>query len=169
MDENIYRRRAGRRNLIIGIVIGLLIITALTANLVRNAYFDTCTLSFDRNPESVIRAYVEAIERSDHQVVQRCWNRDAYFDLEAGCSEICLERILGTSYLIDEISLDKPSTTPEGRSNISAVVKLSCNNSAESHVGMILLDSVSRNVPWKHWKIISSDIGGLIADPWCQE
>jgi hypothetical protein len=169
MDENIYRKRSARRNLIIGIVVGFLIIAALTANLVRNAYFDTCTLSFDRNPESVIRAYVNAIERSDHQVVQRCWNREAYFELETGCSEICLDRILGTSYKIDEIIIDRPSTTPEGRLNISAAVKITCNNSSESHLGMVLLDSVSTDVPWKHWKIISSNIGGQMAEPWCKE
>jgi hypothetical protein len=167
MGENYYRKKATRRNLIIFLSIGVIVMAVFGVYFVRNIYYDICTQSFIRQPEEVIRSYIEAISQGNSTIVQRCWDRDAYFDLESGCSEICVEHILGTSYQVIEINLVDPFITANGRSNLHASITISCSQDEAIHHGDILLDSVSSDLPWKHWKIIHSSFGGTIAEPWC--
>jgi hypothetical protein len=101
-------------------------------------------------------------------VAQECWDHFAYFDLEAGCSEVCLSKVYGAQFEVVDITLGSPSTTPEGRANWPATVSIACAAGDESHTAEILLDSVSSNTPWKHWEIIHSTFGGSVVDPWCR-
>jgi hypothetical protein len=168
MDENYYRRRTSRRNLVFIVIAIVAIAIYVGIKTVRNAYYDICTQSYERDPGAVVESYIHAITNSDGLVVQRCWDRVAYYELESGCSQICLERILGTAYEMKAITPSQPEKKPSGRSNVLITVDISCGDSAEEHSAEILLDSVGYDLPWKHWKIIRSDFGGPISDPWCK-
>jgi hypothetical protein len=168
MDENYYRRRTTKRNLIIIIIIVAAIGVYVGVRIVRNAYYDICTQSYDRTPDGVVASYIQAITDRNGLVVQRCWDPTAYYELQSGCSQICLERILGTAYEIKAITPGQPEKTPSGRSNVQITVNIACRDSAEEHSAEILFDSVGYDLPWKHWKIIRSDFGGPISDPWCK-
>lgn len=168
MDENYYRRRTARRNLIIIIIAVVVIGIYVGIRTTRNAYYDICTQSYDRDPDVVVTSYIQAITKGDGLIVQRCWDRVAYYELQSGCSQICLERILGTSYELKSIKLGQPLNTPSGRSNVHVMVDIACEDSGEEHTADVLLDSIGYDLPWKHWKIIRSDFGGPISDPWCK-
>jgi len=100
----------------------------------------------------------------------RCWQHNAYYDLESGCSEICLSRILGTPYKVKDMQIGKVTIAGESRANIISVqVSVACQGDSETRTGEIILDTVSVHVPWRHWKIIHSSFGGPLAEPWCQE
>jgi len=167
MGENYYRKKAARRNSIIFLSFGIIAVVAFSVYFVRNIYYDTCTQSFVRLPEEVILSYIEAISQGNSTIVQRCWDRDAYFDLQSGCSEICMAHILGTSYQIVEITIEDPFIAANNRSNLHASTTIKCPQNEEIHHGDFLLDSVSSDLPWKHWKIIHSSFGGTVAEPWC--
>ena len=158
-DENYYRRQIRRRNriLIIGGVAILLILTSVFVG--RNIFFDFCTNSFDRQPESVIRAYISAIENGNSNIAQRCWDRNAYYEIASGCSEACLSRLYGTDYSIDGI-LIKDIGPIENRDRLHATIHISCPRSGEIYQSEIVLDSITQDFSWKHWKILESDLVG---------
>lgn len=147
---------------------GLAVTVALAILVTRALFYDACTRSFDRSPRSVVSAFADAVSRGDAAVAQECWEHQAYYDLAAGCSEICLSRVLGTQYRVVDITLDSPYTTADGRANVQAAVSIECTEDGETHTGEILLDSVGGNVAWKHWAIIRSTFGGTVAEPWCK-
>jgi hypothetical protein len=168
MSDTYYRERAARRTrlwLILGGITAAVVLVVLVA---RALFYDACTRSFDRSPRSIVSTFVEAVGRGDAAVAQECWEHHAYYDIEAGCSEICLSRVLGTQYQVVDITLDPPYTTPDGRANLRATVSIECAESGEEHTAEILLDSVGGDVPWKHWAIIRSTFGGTVAEPWCE-
>jgi hypothetical protein len=168
MDENYYRRKTTRRNLIIIGAIAVAILIFLGTRMIRDAYYDTCTESFERAPESIIHSYIQSITDNNYVAMSRCWEPEMFYDLGTGCSQICLERIMGTVYTLDEVSLEDSITTPEGRMNIPVMVRITCPGSGDQYTASILLDSIRQDWEWKHWKIIQSDFGGPIAEPWCQ-
>jgi hypothetical protein len=147
---------------------GIAAAVVLVVLVTRALFYDACTRNFDRSPRSIVLAFVDAVSRGDGTVAQECWEHQTYYDLEAGCSEICLSRVLGAKYRVVDITLDPPYTTLEGRANLRANVSIECTASEEVHSGEILLDSVGGNVPWKHWAIIRSTFGGTVAEPWCK-
>ena len=168
MSDTYYREQAARRTrfrVLMGIIVVMVACSVLTAV---NVFRDNCTNSFDRQPRSVVVSYIDAVTRGDSTGVIRCWEHNAFYDLEAGCSEICLSRILGTPYQVTELTLSEPYTTDQGRANILATVSVACPESSAPHSGEILLDSVGADLPWKHWKIIHSTFGGPISAPWCR-
>ena len=168
MSDTYYRERAARRARLWWILGGLAATVVLVVLVTRALFYDACTRSFDRSPRSIVSTFVEAVGRGDTMVAQECWEHHAYYDLEAGCSEICLSRVLGAQYRVVDIALDSPYTTPDGRANLRAVVSIECAESGEEHSAEILLDSVGGNVPWKHWAIIRSTFGGTVAESWCK-
>ncbi len=166
-DENYYRRQAARKNRII-IIFGILaIITAGIVILVRNTFYDFCTNSYDRSPAGVIQSYISAIENGNGNTVRRCWDRTTYYEVSSGCSEICVSRLYGTDYEIESMDLTG-SQFVDNRSRITATLDISCPSSGETHKSKIVLDSIQQDFSWKHWKILESDFGGPISDPWCQ-
>ena len=168
MSDTYYRERAARRARLWWLVGGLAAVIVLAILIIRALFYDACTRSFNRSPRSIVLTFVEAVERGDVAMAQECWERRAYHDLEAGCSEICLSRVLGTQYRVLDMALDSPRATPDGRANLRASVSIECAESGEEHTAEILLDSVGGNVPWKHWAIVRSTFGGTVAEAWCK-
>ena len=168
MSDAYYRERAARRTRTL-LILGALVVTILCVVLgTRGIFYDACTQSFDRSPRSVVLAFVEAVKRGDATTAQECWEHHTYYDLEAGCSQVCLSRIFGAQYQLVDITINSPYTTPDGRANLKATVSIVCTENQETYTGEILLDSVKENVPWKHWAIIHNTFGGTVAEPWCK-
>jgi hypothetical protein len=168
MSDTYYRERAARHARLWWMLGGIAAVVVLVALVTRALFYDACTRSFDRSPGSIVSTFVEVVGRGDAAVAQECWEHRAYYDLEAGCSEICLSRVLGAKYRVVDIALDSPYITSSGRANLRATVSIECTESGEEHTGEILLDSVGGNIPWKHWAIIHSTFGGTVAEPWCK-
>ncbi|MBM4464885.1 MAG: hypothetical protein FJ014_04865 [Chloroflexi bacterium] len=168
MSDTYYRERAARRARVWWVLGGIAAALVLIVLVTRALFYDACTKSFDRSPRSIVLTFVEAVGRGDLAVAQECWEHHAYYDLEAGCSEICLSRVLGAQYRVIDIALDSPYTTPDGRANLRATVSIECTEGGETHPAEILLDSVGGNVPWKHWAIVRSTFGGTVAEAWCK-
>jgi hypothetical protein len=168
MSDAYYQERARRRARIYWLA-GLVAAVVLVVLVGLWALFhDACTRSFDRSPASVVSAYLTAVGQGNAPVAQECWEHDAYFDLNAGCSEICLSKVYGAQFEVQNVSVGEPATTPEGRANLPATVSIACAAGGETHTAEILLDSVSSNVPWKHWAIVHSTFGGTVVEPWCK-
>jgi hypothetical protein len=168
MSDAYYQERAARRTRTLLVVGGLVLVIACVVAGVASLFYDACTKSFDRSPEAVVSAFVDAVARGDAQVAQECWEHETYYDLEAGCSEICLSRVFGAQFEVVDLVLDSSSITTDGRANLPARVAITCTESGEEHVAEIVLDSVGSNVPWKHWAIIHSTFGGTVAEQWCK-
>ncbi len=167
MSDAYYREQSARRTrmlLLLGvIVLGL----GCAAFGVYSVFRDTCTNSFDRQPEAVINSFTTAVVQGDADTAAACWHHLAYLDVTSGCSEICLSRLWGTPYQINDITLNPNMNPPQGRFWWTATVDLSCPD-GEQHTAEIILDGVDREVPWRHWKIVRSDFGGPLSDPWCK-
>lgn len=167
MSDAYFRERAARRTRIAWLVIIAIISVLCIVFSINRIFLDECTQSFRRTPEDIVRSYIEAIAQGNAEQPRRCWWDDAYFDLESGCSEICIERILGTPYEIIAVQVGEEIITETNRAQHEVNVTISCGPGGEQHNGIILLDSIPQNVPWQHWKIIQSEFGGPIGEPWC--
>jgi hypothetical protein len=144
------------------------VLAVLVVAVIWTLFHDACTGSLDRAPRSVVSAFLEAVGRGDVLTAQECWEHETYYDLAAGCSEICLSKVYGAQFQIVDITLDEPQATPEGRANMEATVSIACSADGTEHTASILLDSVGPDLPWKHWEIIRSTFGGSVADAWCK-
>lgn len=167
MSDSVYRQQAERRTRRIWTAAAIILIPTCLVLFIASLYRDTCTGSFERSPEAVLQSFVSGVSGGDTRQVLRCWERSAYYDMESGCSEICLERIIGIPYRLTDLELSE-SFPEDGRSRISAEVTISCPDSGELHTGQVILDTVAMSVPWRHWKIIHSSFGGPLAEPWCK-
>jgi hypothetical protein len=167
MSDAYYQQRAARRTRIGCALGGLVVLVLLALFGVRSLYHDACTNSFDRSPEAVVRAYAQAVRRGDAGEAQQCWEHDAYYDLEAGCSEICLSRALGKPFEVGDVSVGEAEVLPSGRAARIATVSVVCQDGV-THSAEITLDSVRQELPWRHWDIVHSTFGGSVAEPWCE-
>jgi hypothetical protein len=168
MSDAYYRARAARRTRI-WVILGALALMVLCAILgVRGLFYDACTRGFDRTPRSIVSAFVEAVGHGDVATAQECWEHHVYYDLKAGCSEICLSRVSGAQFQVLDLAIGVPYTTPDGRANLKAAISIACAEDGQGHTAEIILDSVGANVPWKHWAIVYSTFGGTVAEPWCK-
>jgi hypothetical protein len=168
MSDEYYRQRAARRTRLIWLSIGLVAAVMCLYLAITRIFWDECTQSFQRSPQAITQSYLQAIQQGNQEQPRRCWVDSAFFDLEAGCSEICVERILGTEYLINNISVGEVELTDDGRARQVVEVAVSCPAGGQSYTGALTLDSIRQNVPWQHWKIIHSTVGGPLSSPWCQ-
>jgi hypothetical protein len=168
MSDEFYQERARRRTRLLLVAGGLAAVVICAVAGVVSLLYDACTKSFDRSPRAVVFAYLDAVTRGDLPVAQECWEHHTYYDLEAGCSEICLSRVLGTRFEVLDLELGDPHGSADGRANLLATVSIVCAEGGESHDAEIRLDSVGSNLPWKHWSIVHSTFGGTLADPWCR-
>jgi len=166
MSDVFYQERARRRNRRLLIGGGLLAILACAVFGVSSLFYDACTRSFDRSPEAVVRSYVEAVSEGDARLAQECWEHETYYDLEAGCSEICLSRVLGTPWELLDMSVADPQVTDAGRATRLVGVLMRCTATGETLTGDVLLDSIASDVPWRHWTIVHSTVGGTTAEAW---
>jgi hypothetical protein len=168
MSDAYYQERARRRARVLVIVGALAVVVVCAVVGVGSLFYDACTKGFDRSPRAVVSAYVEAVKRGDGQVAQECWERNRYFDLETGCSEICLARVFGAQYQVMDLAVGSPSTTPEGRANLVVTASIACAEGGQGYTAEIVLDGVKSDLPWKHWAIVHSTFGGTVAEPWCK-
>jgi hypothetical protein len=161
------RERAARQvRTMLLVATGIILVACIAFGIV-SVFRDPCTGSFDRSPTAVVISYLNAIARGNGQGVVRCWENFAYGDLEAGCSEICLSRILGTRYRVIDLALGQPYEEG-GRARVAATVAVLCPDSDQYHRGQIVLDGITRDVPWRHWRIVHSTFGGTAAKGWCK-
>jgi hypothetical protein len=168
MSDSYYQERARRRTRILWIVGAVVILAILVIVVIWSLYRDSCTGSFERSPTAVVSAFLEAVGTGEVAAAQGCWEHDAYYELEAGCSEICLSGVYGAQFEIVDIVPGEPYSAPEGRANLEATITIACTEGGNAHTAEILLDSVGGDVPWKHWTIIHSTFGGTVVEPWCK-
>ncbi len=167
MSDQVHVARAARQRRIFILLLILATSAACLMFAVRNTFYDMCTTSFDRDPRSVVTSYLAAISRGDLDHAQNCWVRAQYFAIEAGCSEICLQRAAGTNFTVQNITLGEPYSAQSGRAALDAEISVACADGSQE-TGSILLDAVAGPVPWKHWRVNSGSAGGSAADPWCR-
>ncbi len=166
-SDQFFAQRAARQRRIYflaGIAVVLVLCALLT---VRNAFFDRCTASFDRSAETVVQSYLNAIRAGDLNRVQHCWDRAQYYELEAGCSEICLSRLMGIQFEVADVSFGAVEQV-DSRARMQVNVSLVCANGTTPSGGLVL-DAVGADLPWKHWRILQSEVGGTPAQRWCGE
>jgi hypothetical protein len=168
MSDAYYQERARQRTRRLLIGGAVLALVACGVFGVVSLLYDACTQSFDRAPEAVVRSYLDAVSSGDGEVAQECWEHETYFDLEAGCSEVCLGQVLGAEFQVGEVAVGEAQLTPAGRAQRVATVAVTCTGSGQSASGEIVLDSVGSDSPWRHWSIIHSTVGGTVAEPWCK-
>jgi hypothetical protein len=167
LSDTHYREQAIRQQRVL-LAAGLAVVLLACGVLgIASVFRDDCTGSFDRSPRSVATSYLDAIARGDDHNLVRCWEHNVIYDIEAGCSEICLSRLLGTSFRIIELKLSEPFME-EGRARIRASITAMCPDGGEPLTGEILLDGITRAVRWRHWKIVRSSFGGTATRPWCK-
>jgi hypothetical protein len=168
MSDEYYREQAARRSRVLWLIGAVAIsIICLYVGFV-SLFRDDCTQSYDRSPEGLINSYVSALVNGDIEGAQSCWEHDAYYELESGCSEMCLSRLSGTEFKVDNFKIEDPVLTSDGRANIKVSVTVICVDNNDSFTGEIIFDGLGQNVPWKHWKIIRSTFGGTAVEAWCQ-
>lgn len=168
MSDTYYRERAQRRTrkwlvLVVAVVIALLSLLGL-----RSLLYDSCTGGYDRSPDDVVRTYIAAIGDADAATAQACWEHQSFYDLGAGCSEICLSRAYGAQFEVLAVEIGQPYLSENARTRRLAKVEVSCMDTGEVQRGEILLDTVGANVFWKHWQIVESSFGGTVAQTWCK-
>lgn len=165
-DEQFVARAARQRRIFI-LIFGLVLVAACAGFAVRNTFYDLCTASFDRSAEAVARGYTDAVSAGDYNRIENCWVRSQYFRVEAGCSEICLSRVVGTQFTISGLQVGEERTGQDGRSVLDVRVSVTCPG-GEQASGVLVLDALSAQVPWKHWRVNESTVGGSVAAPWCR-
>jgi hypothetical protein len=168
MSDEYYAQRAARRTRLALLLGAAAVAVLLTLLGLRSLFYDSCTHGFDRSPSAAIQAFTDAVSRGDIPAAQGCWEHFAYFEVAAGCSEICLSKVAGARFQVTEIALGETSITPARRANLPVTVTNACADGSATHSGEILLDSVAGQLPWKHWAIIHSTFGGTVAEPWCR-
>lgn len=168
MSDSYYQQRAARRTRVVLAAGAAALVVACAAAAVVALFYDDCTGGFERSPRSDLLAYVAAVARGDVAAAQRCWERDAYYDLETGCSEICLSKAMGAPFELRQVELGTPEATTEGRTRLPARVTIACLPGGEEHAADVVLDSVAGDPPWKHWTIVHSTLGGTVVEPWCR-
>ncbi len=168
MSDQIYRERAARRTRLILATVAIVVAVGCAVAAGLSAFVDDCTGGFDRAPEAVVRAYARAVSGGDGVTARRCWVPQAYFDMESGCSEFCLGAALGGGFEVVGLEVSPAAGAPPGRARLAAQVMVACE-SGELHSGVLTLDGLSRDLPWRHWKIIRSEMGGSYTQPWCGE
>jgi hypothetical protein len=168
MSDAYFEERARRRARVLWIIGGLVVVLACATAGVGSLYYDACTKGFDRSPRAVLSAYVDAVSYGNAPVAQECWEHNAYYSLDAGCSEICLSKAMGSQFRVVDITLGSPSMTAAGRENQTATVSIACSGDGQEYTGEITLDSVASHLPWRHWAIVHSTLGGTVAEAWCK-
>jgi hypothetical protein len=167
VSDTEYRERAARQARTALVIATAIVLLACVGLSTISVFRDSCTNSFDRSPRSVVQAFFVAVAEGQSDQVQRCWDSLAYYELEAGCSQICLSRVLGTQYRLVDLTLGEP-LQESGRARMTATLSVTCPDSEVVHRGDIMLDAITQAVPWRHWKIVNSTFGGVLSAPWCK-
>lgn len=162
MSDRTFTEQAARRRRLILLAVFPVLLAICGFLAVRNTFYDRCTLSFNRSEQAVIESYLAALSAGQLEGAQNCWQRDAYYDLSTGCSEICLQRVSGVALLFEGVEF-----TPAGE-GLQAAVKVRCLTGGDSQTAAVTLAAQGGSAPWRHWRIIRSDLGGSASQPWCR-
>ena len=168
MSDRYYLERAARRQRIFWLVAIVIVLVLCAGFGIRNSFYDLCTQSYNRDPKLVVENYLQAVSSGDFKRAQSCWDHNQFYEVGAGCSEICLQRIVGTKLDVKNIVLDPQTISERGRARIQVQITAACAAGNEN-TGILVLDSVNRQVPWRHWRVIESSVGGSAAEPWCKK
>lgn len=168
MSDAEFIERNRKRTRMITAVGGGILAVALIFFLVRAVFNDTCTNSFDREPQSVIQSFVKSVSSQNLMQAMNCWNKNDYYSLDTGCSEICLQRMLGTPFQIGKLTIGEVATNSAGRDQIKVEISGLCADEKTQETGEIILDTANVKLPWSHWKIVRSSFGGSVGEPWCK-
>jgi hypothetical protein len=160
--QTMWKRRVKMIALIagVGLMLGCLVFGTLSV------FRDSCTGSYDRSPELVLKSFTSAIQKTDPVTIINCWDHNKFYELTTGCTEVCLERVLGVPLNVIETQISDVFQQ-DGRDRIRASMIVSCPNSDQQHTAELLLDTRKANLPWAHWKIIQSNYGGEMGNSWC--
>jgi hypothetical protein len=167
MSDAYYREQSARRTRLMLLGAVIVVVLGCIGFGTYSAFRDTCTRSFNRDPAAVVASFTTAVTSGDANTAAACWHHLAYLDVAAGCSEICLSRLWGTPYQVGEIQLNPNMDPPPGRARWNAQVSVACPD-GQQHTAELILDGVASEVPWRHWKIVQSNFGGPLSDPWCK-
>ncbi len=167
MSDTTYQKKWSRRLRLIFLVGGLILTAACLITGVLSVFHDSCTNSFERAPEAVLRAYVDAVNRVDPITIVNCWSHNAFYEINRGCNEMCLQKVIGASFQILQVNISQPLRAEDGREKIRASMIVGCADSQEQHIAEVLLDTRNSALPWAHWKIVESNFGGEVGSPWC--
>ncbi|HEX9617062.1 MAG TPA: hypothetical protein VGA03_06565 [Anaerolineales bacterium] len=168
MSDQYYREQAARRARKLWLAGGAVAVVACVALGIVSLYYDSCTGGFDRSPEAVLRSFASSVSEGEAEAAQACWEREAYFDLEAGCSELCLQTVLGNGFEIVAVEIGQPNPAEGERARLPAQLSVACREGGETYSAEIVLDTAGRGYPWRHWHIVRSTLGGTVAEPWCR-
>lgn len=166
MADDHFVLRAARVRRLITVLLVLVVSGACMFFAVRNTFFDRCTNSYERGAETVTQSYLTALAGGDAARTQSCWVREQFFKLEAGCSEICLTKVLGSGFTVTATQVGVAYETESRRSALDVQVAVQCPDGSQ-HSGVLVLDSLAGFVPWKHWRVSASTVGGTAVDAWC--
>jgi hypothetical protein len=167
MSDEFYRQQAARRARRIWLGAGVLAVIACGLFGLFNLFFDSCTRSFERDPQAVVRQYAASISAGEEGRARDCWQHDPYYDQQAGCSQACLANLFGKPFAITGLTLQDVRQTQDGKLNLPVRVEVQCTQTGEEQSAEIILETIAQKAPWKHWQIISSTLGGKLIDPWC--
>ena len=168
MSDTYYRERAAQRNRRYIIAAVVVLTVGCIAFSIFNVFLDDCTGSFERAPDAIVDTYIQALPAGDVDAAVRCWEHNIFYETDVGCSELCLTRFFGTGFKVTEVELSSPVINEAGRTLISANVAIVCSENGTPFAGTLDLETVGADLPWRHWKIVNSEIGGTFAEPWCQ-
>ncbi len=167
MSDQYYQVRAQRQRRIIIITLILVVVVLCSAVTFWTFYYDDCTGSLNRDPVQVARSYLNGLQQGNITQVRKCWRLDPYYNVNSGCSEICLSRVAGHPYEIQTLTAGEPHINQNNRAVIDVTITIACPNTNQSHTGILRMDTIKADAPWKHWSVISSTIGGTYLEPWC--
>jgi hypothetical protein len=168
MSDQYYREQAALRARKLWLAGGAVALVGCLAFGIVSLYYDSCSGGFDRSPETVLRGYAGSVSEGKVEAAQACWDREAFFDLEAGCSQICLQSVSGNRFEVVAVEVGQVERVEGSRARLPAQLTVACLNNGESHIAEIDLNSAAREYPWRHWHIVYSTLGGTVAEPWCR-
>ena len=168
-SDQYYRELTNRRRATTLMAVILIATLGCLASFGFSVLHDGCTESFDRDPRSVVESYLRAFAIGDLPVIEGCWAKYAYDEVKSGCSEICIGRNIGSGFSIVGVELGTIVEVVEtNRAQMEVEVWVACP-SGTIEEGQVTLDSTRTDVPWRHWRLVSSTIGGTVPEPWCRE
>ncbi|MEJ2264084.1 MAG: hypothetical protein P8X95_11600 [Anaerolineales bacterium] len=168
MSEEFHRGQAAQGARVEWIIGGLVIAFIIAFVVILGLFQSDCTKGFDRSAEGVVTSYLDAVSSGDVVSAQACWQRDAYYESNSGCSQACLVKVYGSRFELAELQFAEPASESGTGQQLEAQIEILCTESGATHKGDVVLNTVAQDYPWRHWEIVYSTIGGTVAAPWCR-
>jgi len=167
MSDAYYQARARRRTRMLAVVAAIIVVILLVLLGIRALFHDACTGNFERSPTAVVSAYLDAVSRGNVPVAQECWNTRPSTTWEPAAPRSACRRSTGRSFRWLSSHRRTVHQRPTAVATCSHRLHCLCRGRPDPHAE-ILLDSVSSDLPWRHWAIVHSTFGGTVVEPWCK-